>query len=220
MKAVIFDMDGTMVNNMEAHHRAWQRHLANLGLHWDFETVKKEVHGINEEIMERIFGDRFSQEERRQLSAAKEAEYRRVFKPELKLVDGLPRLLDELSAAGIPMGVGTAAPVENVDFVLDELGLRSYFQVIMHAGHVAVGKPNPEIFQKAAQAMGVAPEDCLVFEDSPVGAATARNFGSRAIIVTTSHQPAEFAQFDNVVGFVSDFTGLNIDSIRKMAGFL
>ena len=72
MKGIIFDLDGTMIDNMNVHHRAWQRKLAALGLNWDFETVKREVHGVNEEILERLFGKRFNLEERQKIAAEKE----------------------------------------------------------------------------------------------------------------------------------------------------
>ncbi|MBK7407431.1 MAG: HAD hydrolase-like protein [Saprospirales bacterium] len=141
MKGVIFDLDGTMVDNMNTHHRAWQKKLASLNLDWDLETVKREVHGVNEEIIERIFGDRFSPEERCRISAEKELEYRTIFRDHLQLVAGLPGLLEELSAAHIPMAVGTAAPIENVDFVLDHLGIRHYFRAVLHAGNVSKRPP-------------------------------------------------------------------------------
>ena len=219
MKGIIFDLDGTMVDNMNTHHRAWQRKLASLGLDWDLDTVKREVHGVNEEIIERIFGDRFSPEERRRISAEKEQEYRTIFRTSLKLVAGLPGLLEELSRTNLPMAVGTAAPVENVDFVLDNLGIRHYFRAVLHAGHVSKGKPDPEIFRKAVDAMEVRPEDCLVFEDSPTGAETAQRLGSKTIIVTTTHREDEFRDFSNVVGFVKDYSGLSMEKIKKMAGF-
>lgn len=219
MKGIIFDLDGTMVDNMMVHHRAWQKKLASLGLDLDLETVRREIHGVNEEIIARIFGDRFSPEERRRISAEKELEYRTIFRSSLQLVNGLPQLLEAFSEAGIPMAVGTAAPIENVDFVLDGLGIRHYFRAVLHAGHVSRGKPDPEIFRKAVDAMGVKPEECLVFEDSPAGAETALRLGSKAIIVTTTHQREEFRDFSNVVGFIKDYSGLSIERIKEIAGF-
>ncbi|MEY3050816.1 MAG: hypothetical protein RLY31_601 [Bacteroidota bacterium] len=215
MKAVIFDLDGTMVDNMMVHHRAWQSTLARLGLDWDLPRVQREIHGINEEILERIFGDRFAPAERQALSAEKEAEYRRIFQPELQTLAGLPHLLDALRQADIPVAIGTAAPVENVDFVLDGLQLRPFFRSVFHAGHVRRGKPDPEIFRLAADSFGVSPADCLVFEDSPTGVATAANFGSRAVVLTTTHPPEEFRQLSHVAACIPDYTGLTLSQLRE-----
>ena len=216
MKGIIFDMDGTMVDNMMVHHRAWQRELAELGLKMSLEEVKEKIHGVNTEILERLFGDRFSPDERVQISQKKEAAYREIFKSDLKLVDGLPELLDELKSADIPMAIGTAAPEENANFVLDELNLRHYFRAVYHAGSVQNGKPHPEIFIKAASGMNLDVKDCLVFEDSVTGAETAKRAGTTAIIVTTTHGPDEFAHFNHIHQFVSDFRGINLGYLKNV----
>lgn len=219
MKGIIFDMDGTMVDNMMVHHRAWQKELAALGLNMPLEEVKEKVHGVNTEILERLFGDRFTPAERQQISDKKEAAYREIFKSELRLVDGLAALLKELHSAGIPMAIGTAAPAENVDFVLDQLNIRHYFQSVCHAGSVSQGKPHPEIFIKAAQGMGLAPNNCLVFEDSVTGAETAKRAEATAIIVTTTHAPEEFSDFDHIHQFIPDFTEIDLPYLRQAFRF-
>ena len=89
MNGLIFDMDGTMVDNMMVHHRAWQRLLKSLGLDYSLKQVKEEIHGVNMEILQRLFGDRFTVEERQALADQKEAEYREIFKDELEPVEGL-----------------------------------------------------------------------------------------------------------------------------------
>ena len=208
-------MDGTMVDNMMTHHRAWQWKLASLGVKMSLEEVKEKAHGVNVEILERLFGSRFTPEERKQISQEKEAEYRRIFRSELKLINGLPRFLEELSNQNIPLAVGSAAPPENVDFVLDELHIRHYFKGVFHAKSVSKGKPDPEIFEKAANSMGVPVQDCLIFEDSPTGAEAARRAGSKAIILTTTHDEAEFRRFPNVKKCISDFLGVTVDQVRE-----
>lgn len=213
IKGIIFDMDGTMVDNMMVHHRAWQKKLAELGLDMSIEEIKEKVHGINEEILERLFGDRFTPAERKQISWEKEAAYREIFLPNLQLVPGLPDFLEELKAAKIPMAVGTAAPPENVDFVLDNLQLQHYFKGIFHAKNVSKGKPDPEIFEKAAASMNLLPSDCLIFEDSVTGAETAKRANARSIIVTTSHTEDEFRHFDNIIRFIDNYVGIELGQI-------
>lgn len=201
-------MDGTMVDNMMVHHRAWQRKLAVLGLELTLEEVRQSIHGINEEILERLFGSRFSPEERRRIAWEKEAEYRDIFLPELKLVPGLDAFLKSAHQAGIRMGIGTAAPHENVQFVLDHLHLQPLFGSVIDASQVTKGKPDPEVFLRVAAELGAEPADCIVFEDSPTGAEAARRAGMKAVIITTTHTADEFAHFEHVVRVISDFEGL------------
>ena len=210
MKGVIFDMDGTMVDNMMVHHRIWQRVLKGLGLDWSIDKVKAEVHGVNTEILKRLFGNQYSEEERVRISNEKEAAYRVYFEPQLELIEGLSEFLERLHEANIPMAIGTAAPKENADFVLDTLNIRHYFKGVFHAGSVQKGKPDPEIFIKAAASMNLSPADCLVFEDSVSGAATAKNAGCKAIIVTTTHEVEEFAHFDHILQFVNNYKEVEI----------
>jgi len=206
-------MDGTMVDNMMVHHQAWQRKLKTLGMDMTLEQVMDEIHGVNEEIVARLFGDRFNPEERARISWEKEHEYRTIFKKELQLIDGLVDFLEEIKSSGIPMAIGTAAPPENVDFVLDNLDIRHYFEAVFNSMDVSKGKPNPEIFIKCANAIGVPAEDCLVFEDSVVGAETAFNAGCSAIVITTTHQKQEFDRFPHILKFITDYRGLQLDSL-------
>ena len=207
-------MDGTMVDNMMVHHRAWQQKLAELGLEMSIPEIKQKVHGVNEEILERLFGDRFTPEQRRQISREKEAAYRKIFLPQLRLINGLSDFLDVISASDIPMSIGTAAPPENADFVIDNLNLRHYFSGVFHAKSVKKGKPDPEIFEKAAASMGLSASECLIFEDSVTGAEAAARANASTIIVTTTHAQEEFEHFDHIVRFVKDFEGLDLKSFN------
>ncbi|MEZ5056420.1 MAG: HAD family phosphatase [Saprospiraceae bacterium] len=209
-KGLIFDMDGTMVDNMMVHHRAWQKKLAELGLDMTIEEVKEKIHGINEEILERLFGDRFTKEDRKRIAWEKEAAYREIFKPELKLIPGLDVFLNKMKTENMPMAIGTAAPPENANFVIEELQLQDYFNGVFHAGSVSKGKPDPEIFEKAAASMGLKASDCLIFEDSVTGAEAVRRAGAHAIIVTTTHLREEFDHFPHIQKFIRDFVGLEI----------
>ena len=214
IKGIIFDMDGTMIDNMMVHHRAWQKVLAELGLELTIEEVKDQIHGINEEILERIFGDRFTRKERRQISGKKEAAYRKIFLPELRLLPGLENFLNHIQSANIPMAIGTAAPRENAEFVLENLQLWPYFAGVFDAQSVSRGKPDPEIFEKAAASMGLAPDECLIFEDSLTGAEAAKRAHSKAVIVTTTHAQEEFAGYDHIIRFIDDFRGLELSDFR------
>ena len=216
MKGIIFDLDGTMVDNMMIHHQAWQRKLGTLGLDLTLEEVMDQIHGINEEIILRIFGHRFSDQERAQISWEKEAEYRNIFKERLQLIAGLPEFLTQINELGLPMAIGTAAPPENVDFVLDNLKIRDLFDSVLHSKNVSKGKPDPEIFLNCSENIGVPIKDCMVFEDSLVGAQTALNAGCPAVIVTTTHQAEEFAHFPHIIKFISDYRDLQLSDLEQL----
>ncbi len=206
-------MDGTMVDNMMVHHRAWQRKLAALGLEMSLEEVRLQIHGVNEEIIERLFGARFAPEERKRIAWEKEAEYRDIFLPELRLLPGLDVFLRQAHERRIPMGIGTAAPPENVDFVLEHLGLRSMFGAVIDSSRVNKGKPDPEVFLRTAEALNVLPCNCIVFEDSPTGAEAAYRAGMNSVIVTTTHSAGEFSGFGHILCTIRDFTEIAVEDI-------
>lgn len=199
-----------MIDNMTIHHKAWQRKLSSLGLEMSLEEVKRDVHGVNMEILENLFGNRFTAAEKRQISWDKEKEYRDIYTDQIKLIEGLAAFIDQAVQLGIPMGIGTAAPKENMEFVLDRLNLRSKFSIFVNSDMVENGKPHPEVFEKVAKGLGISLEDCLIFEDSPTGAKTAQNGNCKAIILTTTHTAEEFNGITSIQAFMTDFTSCKI----------
>ncbi|TFF34769.1 HAD family hydrolase [Mucilaginibacter psychrotolerans] len=215
MKAFIFDLNGTMVNDMPYHAAAWKR-VANevLGGNFTDEQIKQNMYGKNAEVLVRLFGSgKFSPEEMDKLSEDKEEQYRREFISELALLPGLAEFLERAHQAGIPMAIGSAAIPSNIDFVLDNLNIRHYFKAIVSAHDVTHSKPDPESFTKPAALLGVKPEDCIVFEDVPKGAEAARNAGMKAVILTTTHPVEDFDALDNILHFAGDF---NDDYIKAL----
>jgi beta-phosphoglucomutase len=215
MKAFIFDLNGTMINDMEYHNRAWQR-LLNEDLAGNFtpEQVKEQMYGKNPEVLVRIFGpDKFSNEEMDRLSMIKERAYQKEFLPHLKLITGLNEFLEAAYQKGIPMAIGSAAIPFNIDFVLDNLNIRHYFKTIVSADDVELSKPHPETYLKAAQLLNVPATDCIVFEDVPKGVEAAANAGMKAVVLTTTHEMHEFAALDNVLHFSADYKGSFFDNL-------
>jgi beta-phosphoglucomutase len=207
MKAFIFDLNGTMINDMPYHTKAWQNLLNNkLGGNFAWEEVKPQMYGKNAEVLVRILGpDRFTADEMNRLSIEKEKKYQEEFLPYLELLPGLHDFLESAYQKGIPMAIGSAAIPINIDFVLDNLNIRHYFKAIVSADDVELSKPHPETFLKAARLLNVAPTECLVFEDVPKGAEAAANAGMEAVILTTTHQSDEFKHLQNVIHFAEDF---------------
>ena len=208
-KAFLFDLNGTMIDDMAYHIQAWHRILNELGANISLERAKEECYGKNHELLERIFPGRFTEVEKVAMSLEKEKQYQQEFRPHLKLIDGLDRFLKQAHEKGIKMAIGSAAIMFNIDFVLDGLHIRQYFDVLVSADDVANSKPDPETYIKCATLLNVAPKDCLVFEDAPKGVDAAHNAGMDCLVLTTMHEKQEFGQ-DNIVGFYQNFNDVVI----------
>lgn len=215
--AFLFDLNGTMINDMNYHITAWHRILNELGAMISLEKMKEECYGKNHELIERILPGRFSIQEKDKMSLEKERQYQHDFKPHLKLVDGLDNFLKRAHGSGIKLGIGSAAIMFNIDFVLDGLGIRNYFDVLISADDVIRSKPDPETWLTCAQTMQLAPSDCLVFEDSPKGAESALNAGMKCIIITTEYKEEEFRQYKNVIRFIKDFNDIYVNDFLETA---
>jgi beta-phosphoglucomutase family hydrolase len=214
-RGFIFDMNGTMVDDMAFHQQAWGNVInGKLNANLTDEQLKLEMYGKNEEVLERIFGKgRFTAAEMHEIAMGKEDAYQEAFRPHLKLIDGLQTFLDRAKEEHIPMAIGTAAIPHNLDFVLDNLHLRHYFSAIVSANDVKESKPHPETFLLGATGMNVRPEDCVVFEDAPKGVEAALNAGMKAVAVTTVHEAADFARYSNVLFCISDYNDPRLNEL-------
>lgn len=212
-KAFLFDMNGTMIDDMHYHIIAWHDILNGLGVPISMAQMKKECYGKNDELLERMLPGRFTVEEKKSMSFEKEEQYQQKFKPHLQLLPGLPDFLEKSKKNNIPMAIGTAAIMYNVDFVLDGLNLRSYFDAIISADDIKISKPDPETFIKCAEKLNVPPENCVVFEDSPKGVESALKAGMKAVVITTMHEEQEFSYLDNIIMFVKDYTDKKLEKL-------
>jgi beta-phosphoglucomutase len=209
-QAFLFDLNGTMIDDMAYHVRAWYEIFNDLGANISRERMKEECYGKNHEVIERILPGRFSEEQKTEMSFAKESAYQEAFKPHLKLIDGLDKFLERAYRQKIQMAIGSAAIMFNIDFALDGLNIRKYFSAIVSADDVSRSKPDPETYLKCAEALRVLPADCIVFEDAPKGVESARNAGMRSVVLTILHQQHEFDQYKNIVAFGKDYKDKNL----------
>jgi beta-phosphoglucomutase len=212
-KAFLFDLNGTMIDDMQYHIKAWHGILNELGANISLERMKEECYGKNDELLERMFPGRFTEEEKKTMSLEKEKQYQQQFKPYLKLLPGLQEFLDKAYQQEIKMAIGSAAIMFNIDFVLDGLDLRHYIQAIVSADDVAISKPDPETFLACAQQLDTAPANCIVFEDSPKGVESAKRAGMKAVVLTTLHEAHEFDGLAHVLMCVKDFTDERLHSL-------
>ena len=213
-QAFVFDMDGTIVDNMAFHTRSWISFFERRGLALDADEFFRATAGRQGgEIMRAYLGEHLTDEEVGQLNHEKESVYRELYGPHRKAVAGFDALVAQARAHGVKLAVGTAAPPANVAFTLDGLDLRRHFDAIVGAADVARGKPHPDVFLKAAELCGVAPEHCIVFEDAPLGVEAARRAGMRCVVLTTTLPASAFTGFDNVIAIVRDFSELQTERL-------
>jgi len=214
-KAFLFDLNGTIIDDMEFHARAWYNILVNqLGAKLTWEQVKKEMYGKNEELLIRIFGkDHFTKAQMDEMSFEKERGYQKEFTPHLKLINGLGHFFEKAYEAEIPMAIGSAAIMFNIDYILDGLKLRSYFSTIVSANDVVISKPDPETFLKCADGLQMSYENCIVFEDSPKGVESALRAGMKAVVIKTYHEIHEFEHLPNVLFFIDDYTDERLNDL-------
>ena len=215
--AFIFDLNGTMIDDMEYHAKAWSDILnIDLDAALTLDQVRAEMYGKNVELLDRVFGKNyFSPEKEQQISIEKERRYQEAFRPHLSLIKGLDQFLKKTEASRISMAVGTAAIPINIDFVLDGLNIRHYFKAIVSADDVIKSKPDPEAFTKCAELLHVRPENCIVFEDAPKGVEAAENAGMSCVVITTMHPQEEFKNYKNIISFIEDYTSADPQTFAK-----
>ena len=213
MKAVLFDFNGTLFNDTDFHRRAWRDYmLERFGRECGIEEINRYFIGPgNHEIFRYCFGE-ISEEKILEYSLEKEVYYRRIAsetEESMRLIDGAPELFDLLTARGIPFVLATASPIDNIEFYLNDLGLKKWFsmdRVVYDTGELAC-KPAPDFYIEAARRVGLKPEDCIVVEDSPTGFEAARRANAGKIIAIDRTQPREILESrPEIDAIIHDFT--------------
>ena len=190
IRGVLFDMDGVLVNNTQAHVKAFEIFCERYGVE-DWQHKLQTAFGMgNDDIMRLILPEEIIREKgMKALGEEKEAIYREVYAPEIRPVRGLVELLEELRRRGIRCAVGSSGCRENVDFVLSNCGITDYFSCIVSGDRVTRCKPDPEIYLLAAEGLHLPSAECLVFEDARVGITAARRAGAGRIVALATTLP-------------------------------
>ncbi len=186
--ALIFDMDGVIIDSNPLHREAWVAFNRRYGIETT-EAMHRFMYGKrNDEIVRGFYGDDLSEEEVALGGANKERLYREMAagRVESMLSKGLRGFLDR--GRSVPLAVASNAEPDNVDFVLGESGLRGYFRVIVDGHQVSRPKPFPDVYLRTAELLGTRPADCIVFEDSHAGVEAARAAGMRVAGLLTTHR--------------------------------
>jgi len=193
VKGVVFDLDGTLVDNMALHAEAFVSFVARHGLPPLTMAARARFDGKrNRDIFPDLFGRPLSDDELAAFSGEKEALYRDLARGRLAPMPGLLRFLDALKARCVGVAIATSAPAENVPFTLRELGLAERLPLVVRSDEVPRGKPFPDVFLEAAARLRVPPAACLAFEDAPAGVVAATAAGMQVVAITTSFTADEF----------------------------
>ena len=208
-QALIFDMDGTMVDSMPSHTESWGELARRHGIAVDLPELMRRTTGrTGLECMRILFDREVPDAEALALVQEKEALYRDIFAPKFAEVQGFSAFAEAARARGLQIGVGTAGDKHNIAFAYANLKLRPLPNVAVGGDEGLPGKPEPAIFLEVARRLGVAPANCIVFEDAPLGIEAARRAGMRAVGICTGHTPAELAG-DHVLAHARHFTELS-----------
>lgn len=204
IRAIIWDLDGVVVNSMEFHYAAFREVLAERDRELSREEYFDTLIGLrNDDILRRLLGE-LSLEEIERLNAAKEESFRRRIADKAKALPGAAELVRRARQAQLRQAVVSSTARENIGLILDSLKLTGAFDAVVGQEDATRGKPDPQGFQIAAERLGVARAECIVIEDAPEGIAAGKAAGMRCIGVTTTRAPERLSQADLVVGTLED----------------
>lgn len=215
MFAVIFDLDGVLIDSYRAHYQSWLEMARSEGLVFTEADFAATFGRTSRETIASCWGEkRFDAAKIKQLDDFKEAAFRRIVAADFPTMPGALDLLRALRDAGFRLAVGSSAPPDNVHQAVDLLGCRELFQAIVTGADVVRGKPDPQVFLVAAERLGAAPRRCAVVEDAPAGVAAANAAGMTCIgLMSTGRTPADVAAAALAVASLDE---LSPQRIRKL----
>ncbi len=213
LNAVIFDMDGVVVDSHPAHKNAWRRILLSAGKQVSEADLEIIFDGRKREDILRYFFGELTEDQKHKYGELKEAFFQEEV-DSIRPIKGLPEFLDELEAAGIKLAVASCGSRRRVHYVLRHLKLTSRFRSVVTGDEVRHGKPDPAIFRKAARQLGVSSSEALVIEDAVSGVQAARSAGMQCVAIGNGRRAAALRDAGAVV-IVPDFTHLSVSQLAK-----
>lgn len=212
--ALVFDMDGVLIDNTRVQARAFQLLFRELGLDTKALPLLRRLNGMPAtNILKTVFRHPVPEKELKQYADRREFLYRVLYWDQRREVAGLTKFLEAARAAGFRLGLGTGSASETINYIIDHLDLRRYFDVIIGKDDVDRGKPHADIYAVVARKLGVPPERCLVFEDAILGEQAAYKAGMRCIAVSTT---LAARQFQAPLAVIKDFTALTPERVLEL----
>jgi len=191
-------MDGVLVDTGEFHYKAWSEVLAEHGIRYTRESHRKTFGMNNAGILSHLLGKQLTPELLSGIGDIKEARFRAAVRGHAKPLPGVRMWLERLQRTGFRQGIASSTPMANIDVLIDELGLRGFFDAIV-SGVDMPGKPEPTLFLTVAERLGVSPESCVVVEDAVAGVEAARQAGMLCIAVTSTNDADALSVADVIV---------------------
>lgn len=218
--AILWDVDGTLVDTAEQHFRAWSRLAAEIGMQFTRADFAATFGMRNPEIIRQLFYPNADDARCRELGGRKEDLYRASVREEgTRLLPGAGTLLAAFAAEGWPQAVGTSAPPGNLELLLALTNTRRYFAAVVTGDDVTRGKPDPEVFLTAAAKLGAEPRQCVVFEDAPAGVEAAKAGGMTCVAVTfVGHHPAGRLRAAGADLVVAALDGVSVGQVAGLMG--
>ncbi|UCD70886.1 MAG: HAD family phosphatase [Syntrophobacterales bacterium] len=212
-RGIIWDLDGVIVDSAPFHLEAWQKFTAVRGIVFTHRDFKRTFGMKNEDIFVRIFGEELERGLLKIWSDEKEERFRQLIQGKVKPFPGVRTLLRNLDTGGYKQAVASSAPLKNIHLILDTLTITDFFNTIISGEEVAMGKPHPEAFLKAAKGMSLIHSRCLVIEDAVAGIEAAKSVGMKAIGVTNTLPGGKLASADLVVRSLEEVDLKMIDQL-------
>jgi beta-phosphoglucomutase len=213
--AVIFDMDGVLIDSYDAHFAGWKAMYRELGLDYGEKDFAADFGRTSRDILFRRFGDQLTDARLHELDERKEALFRDSLRKQFTAMDGSLELIDALATAGFRIGVGSSAPPENIDLCLEKLGRRKTIAAIVTGKDVTRGKPDPQVFQLAARRLEVEPASCAVVEDAVHGIEAANRAGMKSVALVGTATREQLSEADLIVDSLRE---LSPQSLRALIG--
>lgn len=214
---VIFDIDGTMVDNARFHKNAWIEFGKRHGFPITEEFYDTEIHArCNESIVRKLYEKDYTDAEARDIAEEKEVIYRETFRPVFKEVPGLVKLVEQLHAANVRLAAASNSSTGNVDFVLDMLDIRKYFDYVINRDLVEVGKPDPLMFNMAAEGLKLSKDRCIIMEDSMSGFKAAENAEMAYVVISYGSDPNDLQFAKHASAIHEHYEELTVDELRQI----
>ena len=216
LEAVIWDMDGVIVDSAPYHFKAWQETFQQRGVKFTEEDFKRNFGQRNDTIIRKTLGEGVSPSEVDIIASEKEKSYRRKVAQNIKALPGAIELMKLLTESGVKMAIASSSPMENIRLIIKGLGIEGCFQAIVWGREVAEGKPSPQVFLLAAEKLGLDPHNCLVVEDAVAGVAAAKRAGMKCLAVTNTHPATSLKEADLIV---DTLVGIGADNLKMPFNF-